>query len=219
MLSRTYLHVVSSLIPRWHVPQDVGTHIYIYCKKARLVYQSHWWRALLKSKWNWLDHMTSPFLRLYYIVTIYYTITWGCGCGSALQSKSMDGPGQQFLDLLDQAVLVPCRAWLDLCGCTGVCMGHHRLWCWGILLDSWHGKEQLESGSSELPVVAGAVDVGCMHGAGVGDAGCAAKKRWLDRACSVAVVPLGTVSAALTLCSWRCLHVWQYVEPLLVHTR
>ena len=45
--------------------------------------------------------------------------------------------------------------------------------------------------------VAGAVDVDCMHGAG--DAGCAAKKWQLDRACSVALVPPGTVSAALTL--------------------
>ena len=67
--------------------------------------------------------------------------------------------------------------------------------------------------------VAGAADVGCMHGAGGGDVGCATKKRWLDRACGVAVVPLGTVSAALTLYSWRCLHMWQYVEPLLMHTR
>ena len=32
-----------------------------------------------------------------------------------------------------------------------------------------------------------------------GDAGCATKKQGLVRACSVAVVPLGTVSAALTL--------------------
>ena len=67
--------------------------------------------------------------------------------------------------------------------------------------------------------VAGVVDVGCMHGAGAGDAGCAAKKQWLDRACSVAVVPLGTVSAALTLHSRRCLCMQQYVEPLLVCTR
>ena len=29
-----------------------------------------------------------------------------------------------------------------------------------------------------------------MHGAGAGDADCATKKQWLDRACSVAVVPL-----------------------------
>ena len=67
--------------------------------------------------------------------------------------------------------------------------------------------------------VAGAAGVGCRHGAGVGDAGCATKKWWLDRACGVAVVPLGTVSAALTLHSWRYLCMRQYVEPLLVHTR
>ena len=67
--------------------------------------------------------------------------------------------------------------------------------------------------------VAGAAEVGCMCGVGGGDAGCAAKKWWLDRAYSVAVVPLGTVSAALTLHSWRCLCMRQYVEPLLVHTR
>ena len=59
--------------------------------------------------------------------------------------------------------------------------------------------------------------MGCMNGAG--DAGCAAKKQWLDRACGVAVVPLGTVLAALTLHSQRCLCMRQYVEPLLVHTR
>ena len=61
--------------------------------------------------------------------------------------------------------------------------------------------------------------MGCMCGVGGGDAGCAAKKQWLDRAYSVAVVPLGTVSAALTLHSQRCLHMQWYVEPLLVHTR
>ena len=49
--------------------------------------------------------------------------------------------------------------------------------------------------------------MGCMHGAGGGNVGCAAKKWCLVGACSVAVVPLGTVSTALTLCSWRCLHV------------
>ena len=66
--------------------------------------------------------------------------------------------------------------------------------------------------------VAGAADVGCMCGAGGGDAGCATKKQCLVRACSVAVVPLRTVLAALTLHSWRCLHVQWYVEPVLVHT-
>ena len=66
---------------------------------------------------------------------------------------------------------------------------------------------------------AGTADVGCMHGGGGGDAGCSAKKWWLDRACSVTVVPLGTVLAALTLHSQRCLCAWWYVEPLLMHTR
>ena len=32
--------------------------------------------------------------------------------------------------------------------------------------------------------VPGAAGVGCMCGAGGGDAGCATKKQWLDRACS-----------------------------------
>ena len=47
--------------------KDVGTHIYIYHKKARLVYWSSATAALgavLKSKQY--DHMTSPFLRLWY---------------------------------------------------------------------------------------------------------------------------------------------------------
>ena len=38
-----------------------------------------------------------------------------------------------------------------------------------------------------------------MHCAGGGSAGCTAKKQCLIGACSVAVVPLGAVSTALTL--------------------
>ena len=139
-------------------------------------------------------------------MVIYYTIT-GDVFGSAWQSKSVDSPGQQFLDLLDQASW--CHAgmagssWLHRCG-----MGCHRLWHWGIVLDGWHGCPSS---------VAGAGDVGCMHGADGGDAGCSTLKQGLS--CSVAGVPLGTVSAVLTLHSQRCLHVWRYVEPLLVHTR
>ena len=66
--------------------------------------------------------------------------------------------------------------------------------------------------------IAGAVNVGGMLGAGGGDAGCAAEKWCLVRACGMAVVPLGTVLTALTLHSRRCLHMQWYVEPLLVHT-
>ena len=151
--------------------------------------------------------MTSPFLRIYYTM-IHYTIT-GDVCGSAWQSKSVDSPGQQFLDLLDQASW--CHAgmarssWLHRCG-----MGCHRLWHWGM---AGTARACFIWGAS----VAGAGDVGCMHGADGGDAGCSALKRGLY--CGVAGVPLGTVSAALTLHSWRCLHIRQYVEPLLVHTR
>ena len=66
--------------------------------------------------------------------------------------------------------------------------------------------------------VAGAAGVGCLCCAGGAGAGCTAKKHPQVGTCGVAVVPLGTVSTALTLHSQRCLHVQQYVEPLLVHT-
>ena len=85
-----------------------------------------------------------------------------------------------------------------------------------------HSSEQLAWQEQLGPVSSGLqvqqMWAACMVQVG-GDAGCAAKKWWLDRACSVAVVPLGTVLAALTLHSWRCLHVRQCVELLLMHTR
>ena len=109
-------------------------------------------------------------------------------------------------------------AWLDLCGCTGVAWDFTDF---GAGAFFWTADVAGTAGACFiwLASVAGAADVGCMHGAGGDDAGCAAKKWWLDRACGVALVSLGTVSAALTLHSWRCLHVRQYVEPLLVHIR
>ena len=167
--------------------------------------------ALLKSIRS--DHMTSPFLRIYYMA-IYYTIT-GDVCSCTWQSKSVDSLGQQFLDLLDQASW--CHAgmagssWLHRCG-----MGCHRLWHWGIVLDGWHGRDSWSLFHLGCQCCR-CRDVGCMHGAGGGDAGCATKKWGLS--CGVAGVPLGTVSAALTLHSRRCLCMWQYVEPLLVRTR
>ena len=103
----------------------------------------------------------------------------------------------------------------DLRGCTGVAWDVTDFGAGGILLNSWHGRNSW----SLFHLGCSVAGVGCRHGAGGGDAGCAAKKQWLDRACSVAVVPLGTVSAALTLHSWRCLCMQRYVEPLLVHTR
>ena len=52
-----------------NVLQDAGTDIYMYCKKPRLIYWSTAAAgAVLKTKG---DHMTSPFLRIHYMV-IYY---------------------------------------------------------------------------------------------------------------------------------------------------
>ena len=80
----------------------------------------------------------------------------------------------------------------------------------------WQG--QLEPVSSGLLVLqVQQMWAACMVQGG-GSAGCATKKWCLVRACSVAVGPPGTVLAALTLHSQRCLHAWWYVEPLLVHT-
>ena len=109
------------------------------------------------------------------------------------------------------------QAWLDLHGYTGV--------TWDV---TGIGTEMflLTAGVVGTAVVwfiwvagvAGAAGVGCMHCAGGGSADCAAEKQCLVGACSVAVMPLGTVLTALTLHSQRCLHMLQYVEPLLVHT-
>ena len=49
--------------------------VFIYTMKARLIYQSTALGAVVKTKWY--DHMTSPFLRIYYMA-ILYTIYWGC---------------------------------------------------------------------------------------------------------------------------------------------
>ena len=99
------------------------------------------------------------------------------------------------------------QAWPDLCGCTGVAWD---VTDFGAGAFFWTAGVVGTAGACFIWVasVAGTADVGCMHGAGGGDAGCAAKKQWLDRACGVAVVPLGTVLAALTLHSQRCLCVW-----------
>ena len=66
-------------------------------------------------------------------------IDWGCIQWCVTITRSMDSPGQQFLDFLDQAswcqVGMARSSWLHRCG-----MGCHRHWCWGILLNSWHGR-------------------------------------------------------------------------------
>ena len=67
------------------------------------------------------------------------TIYWGCMQWHIMKTESMDSLGREFLDLLDQASW--CHA--GMAGSSGLhrCgMGCHRLWCWGILLNSWCGR-------------------------------------------------------------------------------
>ena len=74
-------------------------------------------------------------------------------------------------------------------------MGCHGHWCWGIPLNScvigiagtWFVW---------VASVAGAAGVSCTCLSGGGNAGHATEKQCQLRACSVAVVPLGTVSTA-----------------------
>ena len=91
------------------------------------------------------------------------------------------------------------QAWPDLHGCTGVAWDVTGM---GVGAFFWTADMAGTAGACFIWIasVAGAADMGCMCGAGGGDAGCAAKKWCLVRACGVAVVPLGTVLAALTLC-------------------
>ena len=92
------------------------------------------------------------------------------------------------------------QAWPDLHGCTGV--------AWdvtGIGAGAFFSTAGMAgtAGAWFLWVagIVGAVDVGYMCSAGGGNAGYATEKQCLVRACSVAVVPLGTVLTALTVCS------------------
>ena len=90
------------------------------------------------------------------------------------------------------------QAWPDLCGCTSVAWDVTGI---GARAFFWTAGMAGTAGAWFIRIagVAGAVDVGCMCGVGGGNAGCAAEKQCLVGACSVAVVPHGTVSTALSL--------------------
>ena len=141
------------------------------------------------------------------------TIDWGCVWWHVTITRSVDSLSQEFLDFLDQAsgshVGMARSSWLHRCG-----MGCHRHWCQGVLLNSWCGRNSWSLVHLSCQCCRCGLCVLCRWG----DTGCATEKWCLVRACGVAVVPLGTVLTTLTLCSQRCLHMWQYVEPLLVHT-
>ena len=124
---------------------------------------------------------------------------WGCGW-RCLAIKVRGQSGSTVPRSPGSGILVPC--------------GHGQIF---VAAQVWHGMSQtlvpghsseqlawqgqLEPVSSGLPVLqVQQMGAACVVQVG-GDAHCAAKKQWLDRACGVAVEPLGTVLAALTLCS------------------
>ena len=142
---------------------------------------------------------------------------WGCIWMCITITRSVGSLVQTFLDFLDQASWcyagMARSSWLHRSG-----MRCHRHWCWDILLNSWHGRNNWSLVHLGCQCCRWS-RLGCICCAGHGNASCCAAKKWcLVGACGVAVVPIGTVSTALTLHSQRCLCIWQYVEPLLVHT-
>ena len=156
--------------------------------------------------------MTSPFLRLYYMA-IYYDNLLGMYEAVHYENRVHGQSGLRVPRSPGSGVLVPCgHGWIFVA--AQVWHGMSQASVLGHSSEQLAWQEQLEPVSSGLLVV----QVKQMWAACVGDAGCATKKWDLVGTCSVAGVPLGTVSAALTLCSQRCLHMWWYVEPLLVHT-
>ena len=182
------------------------------------------------TKWDEISWLRDPSLKLNDMIQSYniplpeimiqsdltMMIYLGCIWWCIMIIRSVDSPCWEFSDFLDQAswchVGQARSSWLPRCS-----MGCHRLWCWGILLNSWHGRNSwslFHLGCQCCRCSRCGLHAWCRWG----NAGCPAKKQCLGRPCSVAVVPLGTVSTALTLCTQRCLHVWWYVEPLLVHT-
>ena len=150
-------------------------------------------------------------------MAIYYTIYWGCGW-QHIAIKVHGQSGSTVPRSPGSGILVPCgHSWIFVAAQVWHGMSQTLVLGHSSELLAWWG--QLEPVSSGLPLLQVQEMWAAWCGAGGSDAVCAAKKWWLDRACSVAVVPLGTVSAALTLHSWRCLHMQWYVEPLLMHTR
>ena len=95
--------------------------------------------AVLKMKQMIIQH---PPLQEMIQCSLTPTIDWGCIQRHITITRSMDSPGREFLDFLDQAsgchVGMARSSWLHRCG-----MGCHRHWFWGILLNSWCGRNSL----------------------------------------------------------------------------
>ena len=128
----THIYIVLAVKDPDDMCQGAGKSIYICSTKQDQLTE----RSVLKMKHN---HMTPPFLRIWYDA-LYSMNEWGCIWQHITVTRSMDSPGQKFSDFLDQAsrchVGMARSLWLHRCG-----MGCHRHWCWGILLNSWHGRD------------------------------------------------------------------------------
>ena len=121
--------------PRQHVLWDVGKSIYIYCKAKQdqltegSVCEIKWVIILHPPFWEyttqWFKY--NNLLGMYMVMHCHLNRSHG-------QSRSIVPrfPGS--------GILVPMWAWLDLCGSTGVAGDVGRHWCWGIPLNSWHGR-------------------------------------------------------------------------------
>ena len=101
-------------------------------QKARLVYQQEQFLKLNAIIWYppFWEYITWKFTT---------TIYWGCMQWCITKTESVDSPGWEFSDFLDQAswchVGTAGSLGLHRCG-----MGCHRLWCQGILLNNCHGR-------------------------------------------------------------------------------
>ena len=193
MLNWTYLH------PTWLF--DTQTKCYTrhgkLCKNHKLR-QSADWGTSLQNKMS--DNTTSPFLRLWYMAKQFT----GDVCGSALWEQGPWTVWVKSSQISWIGHLGAMQAQPDLCGCTGVAWDviavGARAFFWTAGMVGTAGTWLVWDAG-----VTGAAGVGCICCAGSGSAGCTTEKWCLVRACSVAVVPLGTVLTALTLHSQRCL--------------
>ena len=137
------------------------------------------------------------------------TIYWGCIWQHVATARSVDSLGQEFLDFLDQASWCHAgTAWIFVAA-HAVAWDVTGIGAWGIPCEQLVWQGQLEPVFIRVASVAWCSRMwAACAGAGCGgNAGCAAEKQCLVGACSVAVVPLGTVLTALTLHSQRCLHM------------
>ena len=127
---------------------DVGKHIYIYCKKARLIYRSTVTGAALKSKG---DHMTSPFLRIYYMA-IYYNNLLGMCVVVPYKNKVCGQSRSRVLRFPGSGILVPCRhGWIFMA--AQVWHGMSQALVLGHSSEQLAWQEQLGPVSSGLPVL------------------------------------------------------------------